>query len=496
VEKKGMEDVIHSPRLDDDFNKGVLSKLTPYIQEVPKHRTWKYQLGVIGVVAAIFFVSVVVVPSLKPLANKVATFIEYGTIYNVWTEGTYKVTDNEMAFEVKSVEIDPLHMVVYYEISGDGLNVNNDNDFDFYENNAVQIIDEDGNKYPVEVSQPITGMFYRNQQDFDELDEELTRPSFVIRATDEEDLPDEFSLRFHFKRIQGRPGNWEIDVPIHYEKIEGKLEVVKLDQVMVIDDKIEIEFLSMIYGSYGSRLTYHVRLKEEEKKRIDNLLEEVDSDTQQMYSPNYYHVYAGVQVVNRDNQYMMPIYYNSYMMGTEMDMEKPIQQDFSRFYFDRQFYEIKGKEEEFSQYFAELHNVEYNEPAFISIPIPLEETDNTSLDVDLDGITLKQLSVEIVDGGSTDNKRYKVIITAEKNHSQNQKQYHWNFAGENGEHVETHYIGHYDPYSEENPEEFELLNVEIQAISDNTKTITLQALGAYNMYMFDEGEKKIPLFKE
>lgn len=489
AEKRGLEDVIHSPKLEEDFNRRVLNKITPYVKKVPKHRTWKYQLGVIGIIAAVFMIGAVVVPNLKPLANKVATYIEYGTIYNVWTEGTYKATDENVSFEVKSVDIDPLHMVVYYEVKRKDQVLHNVTDFDFYEYNAVQLIDENGKTYPVEVSQPMGSMFYSpwgNETD----EEEDERQSFVIKAVEEEKLPDKFTLKFKFRRMQGITGNWEVEVPIRYDKVENNLKVVELNEVKEIDGKVEVEFLTMIYGKHGSRLTYHVRLKEEEKKRLENLLKE----TSDMPVIMDHSAYANIQLLTEKNEYMIPLYYHTQMMNWTPD--KPITQDFSLYHFDYEKHEMLGKTESTHRYYADIRDIHYNEPSFVSLSLPLEEAEEKPLNIELEGLTLKDLTIKQKDNGTDRINSYQIIINATKPNSIKEKQYHWNIVGENGSYLEMHYKGNHMP--QETDGDYELLNVEIFP-NDSQKdmdSITLQAEGAYNFYNFDEGELRIPLFEE
>ncbi|MGM0839003.1 MAG: zf-HC2 domain-containing protein [Bacillota bacterium] len=492
VEKRGLEDVIHSPKLEEDFNRRVLNKLTPYTKKVPKHRTWKYQLGVIGIIAAVFMIGAVVVPNLKPLANKVATYIEYGTIYNVWTVGTYKATDGDVSFEVKSVDIDPLHMVVYYEAKRKDQLLRNLMDFDFYEPHAVQLIDESGKTYPIEVSQPLGSMFYTPQGNEMDDTEEADRHSFVIKAVEEEKLPDKFTLKFNFRRIQGYTGNWELEVPIRYDKVENNLKVVELNEVKEIDGKIEVEFLTMIYGKHGSRLTYHVRLKEEEKKRLENLLKETkDADP---VLERYQSAFANIQLLNEENQNLIPLYYHTQMMDWTPD--KPITLDYSLYHFDYENREMLGKTEATGRYYADIRDIHYNEPSFISLSLPLEETDNKPLNIELEGVTLKDLTVRPKENGNDGEKSYEIIINAIKNMSNIDKQFQWNVVGENGEYLEMHYMGNHIPTDIEG--EFELLNVEIfpGGIQNEMEKVTLKAEGAYNIYNFDEGELRIPLFEE
>lgn len=490
AEKRGLEDVIHSPKLEEDFNRRVLNKLTPYAKKVPKHRTWKYQLGVIGIMAAVFMIGAVVVPNLKPLANKVATYIEYGTIYNVWTEGTYKATDEDVSFEVTSVDIDPLHMVVYYEARRKDQLLRNFMDFDFFEPNAVQLLDENGKIYPIEVSQPLGSMFYTPQgSETDE--EEDERQSFVIKAIEEDKLPDKFVLKFNFRRMQTISGNWEVEVPIRYDKVEDNLKVVELNEVKEIDGKIEIEFLKMIYGKHGSRLTYHVRLKDEEKKRLENLLKETrDADP---VLERYQNAYADIQLLNQEGQYMVPLYYHSQMM--EWTPGELITQDYSLYHYDYEKYENLGKTSANGIYFADVRNIHYNEPSFVSLSLPLEEAENKPLNIELEGLTLKDLTVRHKENGD-DDKSYQILINAVKKKGKSEKQFNWNVVGENGEYLELQYMGNHIPPDIEG--EFELFNAEIfpRDIQKDMEKVTLKAEGAYNVYMFDEGELRIPLFED
>ncbi|MBM7621508.1 DNA-directed RNA polymerase specialized sigma24 family protein [Bacillus tianshenii] len=487
AEKKGLEDVIHTPKLDDAFNRRVLNKLTPYVKKVPKHRTWKYQLGVIGIMAAVFMIGAVVVPNLKPLANKVAAYIEYGTIYNVWTEGTYKATDEDLSFEVKSVDIDPLHMVVYYEARRKDKLIRNFVDFDIFEPNAVQLVDENGKKYPIEVTQPMGSMFYTPPQG----NEADNHQSFVIRAIEEEKLPDKFKLKFKLRRMQGITGNWEVEVPIRYDKVENNLKVVELNEVKEIDGKIEIEFLTMIYGKHGSRLTYNVRLKEGEKKRLENLLKETREGDPVL--ERYQYAYADIQLMNQEGQYMVPLYYHSQLM--EWTPGERITQDYSLYHFDYENYQNLGKTESNGPYFADVRNIHYNEPSFVSLSLPLEEAENKPLNIELEGLTLKDLTVRPKENGE-DDRSYQILINAVRNKGESEKQYHWNVVGENGEYLELHYMGNHIPPDIQG--EFELFNAEIfpRDIQKEMDKVTLQAEGAYNFYMFDEGELRIPLFEE
>jgi hypothetical protein len=458
---------------------------------VPKHRTWKYQLGVIGIMAAVFMIGAIVVPNLKPLANKVATYIEYGTIYNVWTEGTYKAMDGDVSFEVKSVDIDPLHMVVYYEARRKDKLIPNFMDFDFFEPNAIQLLDENGKKYPIEVSEPLGSMFYSPRGNENDETEEAERQSFVIKVVEEEKLPDKLNLKFNFRRMQGYTGNWEIEVPIRYDKVENNLKVVELNEVKEIDGKIEVEFLTMIYGKHGSRLTYHVRLKEEEKKRLENLLKETrDADP---VLERYQNAYANIQLLDEKDQYMIPLYYHSQVM--EWTPDKPITQDYSLYHFDYEKYEILGKTEATGRYYADIRDIHYNEPSFISLSLPLEEADNKPLNLELEGLTLKDLTVRHKENGD-DDKSYQILINAVKNKGKSEKQFHWNVVGENGEYLEMHYMGNHIPTDIEG--EFELLNVEIfpRGIQNEMEKVTLKAEGAYNIYNFNEGELRIPLYEE
>jgi hypothetical protein len=124
--------------------------------------------------------------------------------------------------------------------------------------------------------------------------------------------------------------------------------------------------------------------------------------------------------------------------------------------------------------------------------LPLEEAENKPLHIELEGLTLKDLTVRVKDDDG--DKSYQYIINAIKDERNIEKQYHWNVVGENGEYIEMHYMGNHMPPVQGG--EFELLNVEIFPRGAQMDSITLQSEAAYNIYNFDEGELRIPLVEQ
>ena len=235
-EESTLEKVLEYPKLNESFNDQVLNKLDPYVPAKPKHRTWKYQLSAVGILGAIFLFSVVILPTLKPLASMVSTYMQHGTIYNVWTEGTYAVTDEEITLEITKVEIDSLYMAVYYEIRREGEEPPKTfpvEDVDFYSSKPLRIVDESGKQYPVDATIPDHLRYASSLGEEEGVEKE--RPYYLLKMPDE--LPDEFNLEINFARLQGQFGKWNLEIPIRYDKVEDTAVTVKLDKKLNIDDK-------------------------------------------------------------------------------------------------------------------------------------------------------------------------------------------------------------------------------------------------------------------
>jgi hypothetical protein len=488
-EKKTIENIIRAPHLDDDFNKKMIDKLQVYEKKMPKQRTWKYQLGVIGIIVGLMTLGGILLPKLVPYTKMVTNYINHGAFYNVWAEGTYTAIDKDVTVEITGVQVDPLHIVVYYETHTESQT----NELELVDFFTATIVDEEGTHYPSMVSAPLVENFYYDEEKEVEGSgsEDVNRTAFMVKAINEETLPSEFTIRFQFQRVKGHGGRWEIEVPIQYDKAVEQVEIVEFNEVMVIDDKIEVEILSMEYGKYGSRLSYDIRLKEEAIKRIETKLAQSDQTYNPPYSNSYHDVYGRIQLVKEHNQYMIPVHYPSMMENTRRNA--PIRQDFSTLYADRDLTELRGQAEKIESYFAEITEISYSEPTFYSFTVPLKETKEIPINMDLEGITLKNLSISQVD-----ETTYNMIFIAEKDQKFKQRYLYWGFYSETGKPLFHKPLTGYNNVSSlgvDLQEEFELQNVYITSDEVLPDTVNIQINNAQNRYMFEEGEKRVPLLK-
>lgn len=475
-EERVLKSVLQLPELDSEFNEKVLKQLTPFSKSRSNRRSWKYQLGVVSGMVALLIAGFVVIPVISPWTKVVTNYIYHGTFYNVWADGTYKVTSNDINVEITSVDVDPLHILVQYEVSSDLKDIDYLGENDLF---SVHAMDDEGNTYPMESAKPV---LIGEMLSSSKVPESSNDRRIYVKSLNEEDLPDKFNLHFHFQRIKGWGGDWKIVVPIQYEKVVQDVEVVELNEVKVIDDKIEVEMLSLEKGKYGSRLKYDVRLKEGEIERIEANLKKTDQEYDRHFLMGHHEVSAGVVLVNNEEEYLVPINYPS--MNNIMQ-KAPFQIDFSQLYTDKNYMEVKGEESSGGNYSAEIRTANYHEPGFYSMTVPLEKSTEESLDIDLDGYTLNKLSVTRKEGLTTN-----VLLTGKKTQTQKVRHFFWVFSDEKGQRLDIYSRNSFDFFDQEESHELEMINVNVK--SDVTH-LMIQATQISNDYFFKEKEYRFLL---
>jgi DNA-directed RNA polymerase specialized sigma24 family protein/PAS domain-containing protein len=483
-EEAALVTVLESPRLTEEFNEKILNDLSAFEKKVPKHRTWKYQFGALGIIAAIFLFSVFILPSLKPLANKVSTYLEHGTIYNVWSEGTYVAADNDISFEVTGIDIDSLFMTVYYDVKKEGESSSYPSDYediDFYQQNVVTIMDAEGKTYPVQAA-PASHMTFGVRPETTVGKDK--RPSFIVKFEDSKALPHTFTMNIRIGRLKGYYGSWKLEIPINYDKVDDTLNTVVLNEKVELEDKITLELEEISYGKNGGKLTYFVNQTEKEKQRIEKLLKEHDQEYRlEEFLDN---VHVGVIVVNEEGDYMVPIFFPMMNMPNP---NEPQELYFSTYYMDMELYEVKGQMEDMSgKFYAQIMGEHYQEPAFVSFEIPLEETDSMPLDVEVEGIHLQELTIKEKNNG------YELIITANRQENESfRKELGWEITDTKGQHIPTEGWYHHDPQEGEGP--VKVFHVDIRPVHSKLDRIVVKADYAYTNNT-DYSEMKFPLYQE
>ena len=486
-EKSILEKVLEYPKLDESFNDQVLGKLVPFVPEKPKQRTWKYQLSVLGLLGATFLFSVFIGPALKPLATLVSSYMEHGPIYNVWTEGTYAVTDKEITLEVTKVEIDSLYMAVYYEISREGVEPETFpfEDVDFYSYNPFQFVDEYGKQYPIEATVPEHVRVARRVAD----GEENERPYYLIKMPEE--LPDKFSLKLNFSKLQGQYGKWNLEIPIRYDKVVDTAVTVALNKEMNIAGKIDVELIDATYSKNGSRLRYNVNHTKEEEERLIELLKKHDQEYRIQEIIQGRHV--GVHVTTEDEEFVLPNFFMSDMMN--MEQNEQVETYYSHYYMDIQYHQLKGKlENPMDELYLKIMGVSYQEPAFFSMEVPLKETDTTPLEGTINSFKLLDYTITPVKDGSGKIYKYTLIINGESQESGMNGDIGWNLSDGSGNYIPTEGWYHHEDMQKEGAKK--LLHVELipnENLGEFPETLVIKADYIYTQYNDLEGQK-FPLF--
>lgn len=488
-EEASLDFVLNFPKLEEAFNKKVLDDLVAYTPKKPKHRTWKYQLSVLGILGTIFLLGILIVPNLKPVADMVTTYMKHGTIYNVWVEGTYVATDKDISFEVTEVEMDSLYMYIYYDVKKEGENESSTlthEDIDFYSYKPIRIVDETGKEHPVQVTAP---EYLRSGRKVLEKEGEY-RPFFLVYIKDKENLPDEFDIKINIANLQSKYGSWKLDIPIRYDKVEDTSVTVTLNEVMNIEDKMILEFMDVTYSKHGSRFRYNIRRTDEERDKLLTDLKTHDQEYRLQEFELWHQI--GLNGITKDGNYLVPIYFHDMHM---YDSKEPIEMHFSHYYMDNQYYEVSGKlENPMQELYAQIMGVYYQEPAFYSLEIPLEETERTPLEGKINEYELIDYSIVATKDRLGDVSKYELIINGKSDNSRGE--IGWTLMDGKGEYVQSEGWYHYDERDKKGTKK--LLHVDITSRYDQAafpETLVIKADNIFTQLKSLEGEK-FPLFKE
>lgn len=486
-EEASLDFILEFPKLRESFNEKVLNELIAYTPKKPKHRTWKYQLSVLGIIGAIFLFSVFILPSLKPIAGMVTTYMKHGTIYNVWAEGTYVATDKDISFEVTEVEMDSLYMYIYYDVKKEGEEESafvNYLDMDFYSYKPVRIVDESGKEYPIQVTGP---EYLRYEGKVMEMEGEY-RPFFLVNIKDKENLPDQFDIKINISNLRSNYGSWKLDIPFRHDKVIDTAVTVELDEIINFEDKMIVEFIDVTYSKIGSRFRYNISHTDEAREKLLADLKEHNQEYRLQEFEMWHQV--GFNGITKGGNYLVPIYFHDMEM---LDPNKPMEMHFTNYYMDDQYHEVRGKmENPMQELYAQVMGVYYQEPAFFTLEIPLQETDKTPLEGEINGYDLIDYSIVATKDGLGDISKFEVIINGKSNDLNGE--IGWNLMDEKGEYVQSEGWYHYDERDKEGTKK--LLHVDITPRYDQAafpETLVIKAENIFTQFRSLEGEK-FPLF--
>ncbi|QFT88565.1 RNA polymerase sigma factor SigW [Bacillus sp. THAF10] len=479
-----LDEVLFNPTIKEDFSQEILAHLPAFKPKKPKHKTWKYQLRTLGMIGAVVFAISLIYPNIESFSATVKTYLEHGTIYNVWAEGTYAVTDKELTFEVTKIDVDPLHMLLYYDVKREGksVTINQYEDFDFYSYYPIKIVDEQGKEYPIQLGHPE----YLNHGQVAKEVKENYQPYIIIHPKEQENLPDRFFIKVELSKLKGQYGNWDVDIPIHYDKIESSLVKVDLNEKLSFKDKLELELLDITYGKHGAKFRYQVTQTEEEKKRINAYLKEHGQEHRLEEFTTNHHV--GIAVMTEDKKHLVPFFFMNEIY--DYDQTKPIEMHVSTYYMDQDYHEVKGELDSLNgKLYAEIFGSHYSEPALFSIEVPFEETESTSINQWINGIELIDYQIKQME--ENENK-YELIIRGNTHDSgENLREIGWQFEDQQGEYLPMEGWYHYEESSKQGVKK--LFHGEILTNRDNLETLKIRVDSVYTQFNEHAG-RRFPLF--
>ncbi|WP_078380778.1 DUF4179 domain-containing protein [Sutcliffiella halmapala] len=367
--------------MEDGFTERVMDSLEPY--EVKK-RSWRYQLITVASIVVIFSLGVFIIPNASTWSEKASNYLKYGAFYNVWGEGEYAATDQGITFEVTSVEVGEVYLVLDYKVEGEWV----DNFIDAGFEGTTPILDVRGhNNFQLRVNEREFILAKSNP-----IDEQYKKTGKIaLTSPVYEEVEEDIELIVNLKEIAGAYGNWELLIPLNGSTKKGEMERFDLYKQYEYENKIKLYIKDMIRTPEGSRVNYHVSLSEQERARI---IEQVRKQEGRFANLNIdQQTQAIIHVVNENGDKLLPTNFSGLVQNPNMDRI-----DFLSYIIDPVTYELKeGKIDREEALWLEVEGFTYMEPVDFSFSIPTALGENIPIDLEYDGDVYDSLTVREVE---------------------------------------------------------------------------------------------------
>ncbi|MGY3716494.1 sigma factor-like helix-turn-helix DNA-binding protein [Sutcliffiella cohnii] len=477
-EDKQLIDFLNQPFLPDSFADKVVEGLKAYTKNNKKRRSWKYQIVTSSILLAVVLLGMLVVPKLSPVYTAVSNYIKHGEMYNVWDEGTYTFTDNDITLEVTGIDISPTNIALHYKVETEktlGL-YGNDSIIDIWENRAVRI--KSGDK--VQFAEMLMPMFHSGTTKREDT------LYFSLKQLDE--IPDEFEVSINIRRIAGYPGTWDIQIPVNYVKADKNVETIAINETFMVGDEGKFEITQFEKTEIESKLSLFVEVSEEERLQKEKELEEIAGYN----SIDIYYLMPHIEFeVVTENGDPLAGYYNYYEPQVTEDGVL-FEYEFMNMFIDRETFEKKGDLKSNEPLFFEFKSIHIIEPEEIAIPITLKEG---IYDVNYHFNEFEINTIEI----EMDNTMHDIVypkITLKGKKPLNTEYYiHWNPVDEEDNYLEFHVGGYGYMEGDANSDIVQELELYPDFLKELPETFILKATDVRKSIKPTE-QIRIPLYKE
>ncbi len=265
-EQELIKETLNIPTLPDDFTIGVLNQLEPYEQKKRKKK-WKMVL----LPAAACVLAVGLTTTLNPsfaewiggffTTEQVDEGLRMASESGLTKRIDQEVTDQGITFKVEDVLADTSRVALSYQVVKENGKILNP----LLENrdgrNVISAYDQDGNEIDG------FGMSWWADADYGLIE-------FSLRGLES---IDSLTIKFELTELNGKTGNWQLDIPIDLKEMKEMTTKVVLENQNTSDHGVGIHLKEVQFAPSSNEIMYDTYFTAEEKEKVEAQIQELEN---------------------------------------------------------------------------------------------------------------------------------------------------------------------------------------------------------------------------
>ncbi|ATP42335.1 hypothetical protein CSE16_01300 [Solibacillus sp. R5-41] len=242
-EEQFLKETLQAPTLPDDFEAQILAQVKPYKK---KRTIWMISSGVAA--AAVLSVGILTVVS-PSFAELIASFFSTEQVDSGYHEAetlgfveqvNYEVTDNGLTVRVDEVMADTTRLAFTYQIIDKNGKVKNPYIENWHEKNNMKFMNNANEELP----QEDYGSWHYKEGDIG---------FFELRTPN---VTEDVILKWQIRDINGKEGNWDMEIPIPIEKALASMTILNLQNATYAQQNVSVTFEKARFSPSAMEISY------------------------------------------------------------------------------------------------------------------------------------------------------------------------------------------------------------------------------------------------
>jgi hypothetical protein len=255
-----LKETLQTPTLPDDFATRVLDQLEPYKQKTirPKRTALKRILFTAAGVVLAVGVSTTYNPALAKWIGGLFSSGQVDEGLRLASEAGFtkhinqEVTDNGITLKVEDIIADTSRIAISYQLFNENKKIR-DSYFDLSNPiNKMTIIDGNGKQF-----EPLS-LSWGNQGEYGLIEINL----------EEKDLSEKLTIKLNLHELNGKKGNWQIDIPVDLSDSLKATTTVPLQEATTSQLGVQLKMKEFRYSPSANELSYETSYTKEEHDSI------------------------------------------------------------------------------------------------------------------------------------------------------------------------------------------------------------------------------------